>query len=288
MPDLLTAIAQTNQGLTTATEQLSSGRNVNQLSDNPAAVATLVGNHNQASEDDQFLQNNATLQSRFQVADSTLSGVVTVLTRALSLGIEGATSTISPANRQAIATEVQGQIAQLQSLGNTTFQNAYIFSGTAVNTPPFAVDPVTNTVTYNGNSGVSSVQLSTGNSVNANVPGDQLFLNAAGSVFGALQDLNAALQSGINISAAVTQVQDAINTVGSQRVPYGNALNQISQNENFLNQDKVNLSTQENTLVGVDPAKAATNFSQSLLSNQAVLAATSRLLNLPTLLDFLK
>ena len=251
-------------------------------------MATLVGNHNQASEDDQFLQNNATLQSRFQVADSTLSGVVTVLTRALSLGIEGATSTISPANRQAIATEVQGQIAQLQSLGNTTFQNAYIFSGTAVNTPPFAVDPATNTMTYNGNSGVSSVQLSTGNSVNANVPGDQLFLNAAGSVFGALQGLNAALQSGINISAAVTQVQNAINTVGSQRVPYGNVLNQISQNENFLNQDKVNLSTQENTLVGVDPAKAATNFSQSLLSNQAVLAATSRFLNLPTLLDFLK
>jgi hypothetical protein len=64
---LLTAIAQTNQGLTTATEQLSSGRNVNQISDNPAAVATLVGNHNQASEDDKFLQNNATLQSRFQV-----------------------------------------------------------------------------------------------------------------------------------------------------------------------------------------------------------------------------
>src|SRR5215475_13899833 len=95
LPDLLASIAQSRQNQSTATLQIASGRRVNQLSDDPAAVASLVGNHNQAGQDDQFLQNINTLQARFQVADSTLSNVVTVLTRAISLGTEGANGTLS-------------------------------------------------------------------------------------------------------------------------------------------------------------------------------------------------
>jgi flagellar hook-associated protein 3 FlgL len=287
-PDLLAAIQQSEQNMNTATQQLSSGRSVNQLSDNPAAVAALVGNHNQAGQDDQFLQNISALQSRFQVADSTMSSVVTALTRALSLGVEGANGTLSAADQQSVAGEVQGLIAQMQGLANTTFQGTYLFAGTAVTTQPFTVNTAANTTTYNGNSGVTSVELSNGNSVNANLPGNQLFLNGSGSVFGALQSLNAALLSGTNIPAAVTQIQTALSTVGTQRVFYGNALNQMSQSENFLSQEKINLSTQENSLVGVDPAAAATNLAQAQLADQSVLSATGRILSLPTLLDFLK
>ena len=85
IPDLLTAIQNSQQDINTATQQLSSGRSVNQLSDNPAAVAALVGNHNQAAQDDQFLQNTGTLQTRLQVSDSALSNVVAILTRAVPL-----------------------------------------------------------------------------------------------------------------------------------------------------------------------------------------------------------
>jgi flagellin-like hook-associated protein FlgL len=76
--------------------------------------------------------------------------------------------------------------------------------------------------------------------------------------------------------------------VGAQRVFYGNTLNQITQSDSFLSQDKINLSVQENTLVGVDPAKAATDFSQAQVYSQAELAATGRILSLPNLLAFLK
>lgn len=287
LPDLLSSIEQSKQNETIATQQLASGRRVNQLSDDPAASAALVGNHDQASRDDQFLQNINTLQSRFQVADSTLSNVVQVLTRAISIGTEGANGTLGAADRQSIAGEVQGLLSQLASLANTSSQGVYLFGGTASTTPPFTFDPNTFAVTYNGNAGVNDVQLSNGNGISTNVPGDQLFLNAAGSVFGALQNLNTALLSGNNIGAAVTQVQDSLNTVSTQRVFYGNGLNQINLAENFLGQDKINLSTQENGLVGVDPAKAASDLVQAQTANQSVLAATGRVLGLPTLLDFL-
>jgi flagellin-like hook-associated protein FlgL len=91
LPDLLSAIQQSDQNVNVAEQQLSSGLAVNQLSDNPAAAASDVLNRNQYSQDDQFLQNLSTLQSRFQTADSTLSNVVTALTQAISLVTEGAT-----------------------------------------------------------------------------------------------------------------------------------------------------------------------------------------------------
>lgn len=288
LPDLLLSVQQSQKNIATATQELGSGRSVNQLSDNPAAVAALVGNHNLVGQDDQFFQNITSLQTRLQLGDSTLSSVVTALTRAISLGTEGANGTLNGPDRQAIAVEVQGLTSQLLSLANTSSQGTYLFAGTAVTTQPFTLDTTTNTVTYNGNANSTSVQLSNGNPITANVPGSQLFLNAAGSAFGALQSLYASLISGTNIGPAVLQVQSALSAVSIQRVFYGNALNQVSLADSFLTQDKLSLSSQENALVGVDPAKAASDLVQAQLANQSTLAATGRILNLPNLLSFLK
>jgi flagellar hook-associated protein 3 FlgL len=206
----------------------------------------------------------------------------------VSLGTEGANGTLNAANRQAIASQVQGILTQTVSLANTSYQGSYLFAGTKVNTQPFTLDPATNTVTYNGNSGTTAVELSNGNSITANLPGDQLFQNPAGNVTSALTDLYNALISGNNIPASVTEVSNALNQVTNQRVFYGNALNQINVSESFLNQDQLNLSQQENSLVGADMATVATNFAQAQLANQATLNATAKALSLPTLLDYLK
>jgi flagellar hook-associated protein 3 FlgL len=288
LPSLLVSIQQSKQNESIATQQLASGRSVNQLSDDPVAAASLVQNHGQAAADGQFLQNLSALQSKYQVADSTLGSVVSALTRALSLGVEGANGTLTAADRQAIAGEVQGLLNQTVSLANASYQGAFLFAGTKVSTQPFTLNPATNAVTYNGNSATTSVELSNGDSISANLPGDQLFQNASGSVTGALQDLYSALTTGTNIPASVTEVQNALNQVNQQRVFYGNNLNQISLSESFLNQDKLNLSQQENSLVGADLATVASNFAQAQVANQATLNATARVLGLPTLLDFLK
>jgi len=288
LPSLLASIQQSQQNESVSTQELASGRSVNQLSDNPAAAASLVQNHDQSAADGQYLQSLSSLQSRYQVADSALSNVVSALTRALSLGTEGANGTLNPADRQAIAGEVQGLLNQTVSLANTSYQGSFLFAGTKVTTQPFTLDSATNTVTYDGNSATTSVALSNGDSITANVPGDQLFQNASGSVTSALTDLFNALNSGNNIPSTITGVQNAINQVSQQRVFYGNSLNQINQSESFLNQDQLNLSQQENNLVGANLASVASNFAQAQIANQATLNATAKVLGLPTLLDFLK
>lgn len=289
IPDMLAALQTDQRNASTAIQQLSTGRRVNAPSDDPAATASYIGNQAQSSTDDQFLRNAGSLQARFQAADSALSSVVAVLTRAVSLGVEGANGTLSPQDQQAIAAEVQGLFNQTLSLANLSFQGTYLFSGTATTTQPFAADSTSPSgVNYQGDSGVANVEISSGQSISTNVPGNQLFLNSSGNVFSALNSLYNSLMSGTGIGAAVDQVSAALATVSNQRVTYGNGLNQIQLTENYLNQEKVNLSQQQNQLVGVDMAAAATNLSQSQTAMQAVMNAAGRILGLPTLLDFLK
>jgi len=289
LPDLLSSIAQAQQNQQTAVQEEATGRAVNNLSDNPAAAATLVGNNALSGENDQFLTNLSDLQGKFQVADSTLNNAIQLMTTAISVGTEGANGTISSDERQAIVQQVQGIQQQMLSLANTTYEGTYIFGGTNVTAQPFVQDSsAPSGVQYNGNLNVTSVQISEGQSMQTNVAGDQIFTNSSGNVFGALNDLANALSSGTGIEAANTEVQQAFSQLSTQRVFYGNALSQVQTSESFLNQEQVNLSSQQNTLVGANLAQVIAEQSQAQVAEQAALSATGQILNLPTLLSYLK
>jgi len=289
VPSLIDSIETAQQNMQTAIEQMSTGRSVNNLSDNPTAATAFVNNQALSSEDDQFLTNLNDLQGKLQTADSTLSNVVQLLTTAISLGTEGANGTESAANRQIIAQQVQGIQQQILSLANASYEGTYIFAGTNVTTQPFAQNSSASSgVQYNGNTSTTTVQIAQGESMQTNVSGDQVFMNAGGSVFQALNNLVNALNSGTGIDTATTAVQQAFSQIGTQRVFYGNALNQIQNTQNFLNQEQVNFSTQQNNLVGADLTKVIADESQDQTAEQATLSATAQTLSLPTLLSFLK
>jgi len=287
-PDLLSAIALDRQLQTNALQEISTGRQVNQLSDNPAAAADVVFTHIQSNDDDQFLQNASDLTSQLQTADSTLNSVVTAVTQAISIGVQGANGTLNDANRQAVAQEVSGILTQVLSLANQTYQGNYLFAGTATNTQPFVLDATQpDGVKYNGNTNVNSITVSPGNPAQINVPGSQIFTNANGDLLGALNGLITALQTNTNIGGAVTNLEQAFSELNTQRVFYGNALQQLQSVQTFLNNDKLQASSQENSLVGVDLAAASTNLAQSTTATNAILAATNQILTTMNLLDFL-
>jgi|HubBroStandDraft_1064217.scaffolds.fasta_scaffold00345_5 flagellar hook-associated protein 3 FlgL len=288
VPDLVAAIEQAQQNEQTAAQQMATGRSVNNLSDNPAAAAQLVNNDALTGENDQFLTNVTDLQGKFQAADSALNSAVQLMTTAISVGTEGANGTLSAADRQAVAQQVQGIQQQMLALANTEYEGTYIFSGTNVTTPAFAQDSTAASgVQYNGNTDVTSVQISEGQSMQTNVAGSQIFTNANGSVFQALNDLANALTSGNGIDAANTEVQQAFSQLTTQRVFYGNALNQVQTSQSYLNQEQVNLSSQQNQLVGANMTQAITNESQAQTDEEAALSATGQILSLPTLLSYI-
>jgi flagellar hook-associated protein 3 FlgL len=289
VPDLLTAITQAQQNLNTASLEEATGKKINQLSDNPAAAAQMMNNNALISEDDQFTTNLSDVQGKIQTADSAMNNAVQLMTTAITVGTEGATGTLSASERQAIAQQVQGLQQQMLALANTTYEGTYVFSGTNVTTQPFAADSTsTSGVQYSGNSNTTSVQISQGQSMQTNVGGDQIFLNANGNVFQALNDLQNALTTGNGIAAANTEVQQAFSQLSTQQVFYGNALSQIQTTQGFLSQEQTNLSTQQSSLGEANEAQVISEASQDQTDEQAALQATAQVLSLPTLLSLLK
>ena len=196
LPDLLAALGETQQQITTDLQQISSGQSVTVPSDNPAAAAALVQNAAQTSAADQFLRSLGSIQGEVQTADSTLSSVTTALQRAISLGVEGANGTLNDADRAAIATEVQGIQSQLLNLANLSYQGNYVFAGTKTQTAPYVLDPTSPSgVSYVGNTNTNRVTLGDHFTLQTNLPGSQLFSAAGNDVFQAVQDLITSLQS---------------------------------------------------------------------------------------------
>jgi len=289
-PDVLAAIYATQQQQDTALQELSSGKRVNVPSDDPLSSSLMVGNQDQSSRTDQYLQNIDTLMSQMQTADTALGSIVTALNQAISLGVEGANGTVSSSQKQQLAQNLLGIQAQVVQLANIEVGGVFLFGGTASTTTPYVLDSTSASgVQYNGNQGVNTVEIADGLKVQTNLAGDQLFQNASGDVFGSLQQLITALQTGTSSDAATATnaVRDALNGITGSRIFYGNIENQLNSTQTFLNQEQVNLKSQENTLIGADIAKAATDLTQATTAHNAALAAAAKIL--PTsLLDYLK
>jgi flagellar hook-associated protein 3 FlgL len=287
--DMLSYLQASQNQEQTAIEQLATGLRVNLPSDDPAAAAANLVNNASISADDQYVQNIDSVQQTMTNADSTLSSVVTELTQAISLGVEGSTGTQSTSDSQAIAQQVSGIKDQIFALANTTFQGVYLFGGTATSSAPFVEDPSSSTgVQYAGNDQTNQIQIGEGQQVATSVSGDQLFGSGATGVFGSLQTLITALQSGASsdVGTATVQLRTAFDQVNTSRVFYGNALSGLTEQENYLGQEKVNLQTNENNLVGADPTTAASVMSQASVAQQATLEAIAKAQSL-SLLNYL-
>jgi flagellar hook-associated protein 3 FlgL len=288
VPNIIADMQQSQVSLNTALQQVSTGKRVTLPSDDPFASAAMVQNTIDTGNVDQYTQNVSSVLLTLQSSDSALSSVVTSLTKAVSLGTQGANGTNSAANLQAIATEVQGLLTNVVSQANTSVGGSYLFGGTSTATPYTGDSTSPTGYTYNGNNGVNSVAIGDQNNVQVNVPGSQVFSDPSNNVLGSLSSLVTALQTGssADIANATNAVTSAISFIGQQRVIYSNSESQVNAQETNLQEDTVTLASQENNLIGVDEATAAVNLSQAETDNSAALAAAAKVLP-NTLLNYL-
>ncbi len=289
-PDVLAAIAQAQRAQTVALEQISTSKRVNVPSDDPDAAAALVENHNRASLVDQYTQNGNTVLGMLRAADSVLSSVVSQTSQAITVGVQGANSTLSNADRQTLAAQVSGTLQSVVTLANTAFRGIHLFAGTATTTVPFSANANSASgYQYDGNGNVNSVAVGDGYNVQVNLPGNQLFAQSGNDLLGSLQQLVTALQGGDTtaIGSATNQLRQAFDYLTQQRAFYGNVSSQINSQESFLQNETTNIKSEEDSLVGIDIATAATNLSQAQTANQSTLAAAARVMQ-QTLLDYLQ
>lgn len=289
VPDILADLQQSQTTLNTALQEVATGKRVTVPSDDPAASADMVENTIETGDVDQYTKNVSGTLSMVQTADSALSSVVSSLTQAISLGTEAANSTNNSSNLESIASQVQAILTSVVAQANTSYQGTYLFGGTETSSTPYTADSSSPSgYTYNGNNDANSVVIGDDTSLQVNLPGSQIFSGSSADVLGSLSSLVSALQSGntSGIESATNAVSSALSYVDQQRTFYANAENQLNSQETYLSQETVNLTSQQDSLVGVDEAQAATLLSQAETANSAAEAAAAKVLP-TTLLDYL-
>ena len=264
------------------TSQLSSGLRVTSLAIDPtaAAQASMIGSA--IAQDDNFVQTASSEGSVLQVTDSTLGDVVTQLTSALTLAVEGSNGTLNAANLSSIAEQLTGIRDQVMSLANTSYQGNYLFAGSQGATQPFILDTSTSpaTISYAGDTNIQYVTTPAGQKIQINLPGTNVFGAGSAGVLGALNQLIADFSGG---TAAATSAADsaaltaAIGQVSQQRSILDTSLNRLQSTSTYTQAEEAQLKVQQGNLVASDTASVATQLNSAEVQNQALMSVMSAL-----------
>jgi flagellar hook-associated protein 3 FlgL len=266
--NLVSSLDQAQASEQQLTSELSSGVRVTSLSTDPVAAGENVSLLNQIQQDDSFTSSSGQVSGQLQVADSALGSVVTELTSAISLATSANNGTMNSSNVKSVSNQILGILNEVLLLANTSYQGNYIFGGTQTSTTPFTMTTATSpaSTSYNGDNNVNYLETPSGQKIQLNVSGSQIFLGSGtNSVFGALNALVADYSSGtVNTAQAVSDTQalnTALNYVSQQRVTIDNSLTQLTAASDAVTNQKTQLTSAQTSLMQADVATVSTQLS---------------------------
>lgn len=269
-----------SEELSKANEIATTGKRINNLSDDPVSLAQSLNIRSTLSNINQMGRNISFGNSWLTASESALTSVQNIISDAKALCVQMASATTGSEQRASAAENVQNMLDEIVSLANTDVAGNYIFAGSKTDTIPFAQDG-----TYNGDNTPFSIKISRNSTVEIGNDGQAVF----GTVFNTLADLKTALQSndlgGIqnamdNLDGHFDNISTKISDVGSKT----NRLeikDNIYQNLNFSNTERLS------RIEDADIAEAIMNVKAAELTYQAALASSSKVMTL-TLMDYLK
>lgn len=239
----------TNASLQKTLFQLSSGSRINSGADDAAGLAIANGLQANIAALSQSVSNSNNGVGSLQVADGALGQVTNLLDRAITLGTEAATGTVSSQQRGALDAEYQSIKAEIDSIGtNTTFNGTAVFS--AATTSIFLSDSST--------AGTSTISVATGT------------LSAAG--LGLTGDLTTAATA----QTELTSINTAIGTVANTRGTIGAGINRLQAASNVLNNEIQNLTSAEDSITAADIPTTVANLSKFSILEQTGIAALAQ------------
>lgn len=264
--NLVSSLDQTQASEQQLTAELSSGIRVTSLGQDPVASGENVLLLNQIQKDDSFTETSSLVNGQLQVADSALGSVVSQLTDAISLATSGDNGTLNSSDLKSISNQIAGIRDEVVSLANSSYQGQYIFAGGQTSTAPFTVSNATvpATVTYNGDSDVNFLQTPNGQTIQLNVPGNQIFTAAGTNVIGALNQLVADFASGTASGSSVTDttaLNTALSFVSQQRVVIDNSITRLTAASDAVTSSKTQLTAAQTNLMQADLPTISTQLS---------------------------
>ena len=269
-----------SEELNKANEIATTGKSINNLSDDPVGLTQSLNIRSALSNIEQMGRNISYGNSWLNASESALTNVQNIISDTKALCVQMASGTIGSDQRVAAAVNIQNMLDEIVSLANTDVAGNYIFAGLKTDTIPFGPDG-----TYNGDNNPFTIKISQNSTVEVGSDGQAVF----GTVFSTLEDLKVALQS--NDVGGIQDAMDKLDTnfddISGKISDVGSKMNRmeikdkIFQDLNFSNTERLS------KIEDADIAEAVMNVKAAELTYQAALASSSKVMTL-TLVDYLK
>ena len=300
----LSAMNKTENRAAQAEREISSGTRLSTASDAPDIIGPALSLHSQLAQTLQIQTNLGMFKSETDAAEQAVSNAVQTLQQANALGAQGATETRTPAERQALAGQVDASIRQLVASANTETAGRYLFSGDTDQVAPYSIDANGNVSSYNGSASTRQAMHPNGTAFAIARSGQEIFEAPGGSALGAMADLKAALLNGPTvpqgdpqydiqyqaqttaITNALAEVSQAGDQLNQQLAFYGVVQNNVADATNAAQTLEVNQRTQLSSLTDADITTDAIELTQANTQRDASLSARAKLPT-NTLFDYL-
>jgi flagellar hook-associated protein 3 FlgL len=278
------SIQTTLAAMQSATEKVSSTKQLNRPSDNPADVRSAVQLRDTLAELDQFSRNIDMATGKLNTMDTTLSSASDLLQRANELALTGANGTLDYGNRQAISQEVSQLIEAMAQDAGAKVGDEYVFSGFQVDKPPYTVTGPGTVSAYQGDHGVTVARIGPDSTMQISVAGDSVFQPA----LDALTQLKADLDGGSPVQpGTITKIQGALDNMLGVRAQVGARTNRLDQAKTSQQAISTSNETLLSQLEDVDMASAITELTKRQTTYQATLAVTAKVIQ-TSLIDYLR
>jgi flagellar hook-associated protein 3 FlgL len=295
---LLNAIETRMEDLSEFQEQLSTGKRINQPSDDPVGTNKALFYRHRVARNEQHQRNAEDGISFLSFTDTVLEGMNNVLESAYSDAVAGDNDSMTAEDRQVLANEVNVLLEDLLSKANTSFSGKFIFAGYNDKTLPFSAERDTEgfitSVSANPQGIDDKIEREIGLGIreSINIGGTELFQPEGASAQSDMFDMLIALRDGLAdndadiIGEQIARLQDAIDQVNFQRSTVGAKVNYFQRRLDEMQLAGTNLETSQSQAEDADYIAAAMNYQIQESAYTAALSASAQLIQ-TNLLNFL-
>jgi flagellar hook-associated protein 3 FlgL len=252
-------------------EKVSSGKQLNRPSDDPASVRTAVRVRDTINALDQHLRNLDAADRSTSIAETALESAGNMMQRIRELTVQASNGTLSATDRAAILQEV-GQLGEsLVGLANTRSGDDYVFSGQQTRTPAYA----SLAAAYGGDAAGITARVSPGVSVRVNVTGDAAFGPALAAVAQLETDLAA---GGPPASGTLQAIDDGMDALLVARTAIGSIQNRLDDSRQFVEGSLDAATKLLSDLEDADMAEVISTYANRQTAYEAALAVNAKIL----------
>ena len=295
----LTDLNYTQAQMAKAQDQISSGYQLQNVSDDPAAISQIYEYLANIASTQQTQSNLSSATNEVTAAQTALQSAVQAVESALSLAAQGANSTQTAQGNADLASEVGGLQQTLVSLSQTQVNGSYIFSGDQDTQPSYQLDPTQPEGVQNllpGDTATRVILDTSGAPIAVAKTAQEIFdaqdINgnpAAGNVFNAINSLLTGLQNNdpVAITNSVSLLQSADDYLNGQLEFYGETQDRLQSASDIAQKFLTNEQSSLGTVQDADIPAAAETLTQATTQEQAALSVEAKIQQQPTLFSFL-